>query len=195
MEAGIRKVTVDDEGAVALTLAKAFHDDPVMAILFGGSVPQPAATRFFARMAHMQIPHGEVYATSGNEAAAVWAPPGRWKVPNVEIAKNTPAFLRIFGLRFVANLSILMLLEKNHPEEPHYYLEFLGTDPAHQGHGLGSALMQPMIDRCDREGLGAYLESSKEANLGFYGRFGFEVTKIINHKAGVPQWLMWRDPR
>jgi len=167
----------------------------VMATLFGGSVPERAATRFFTLMAHLQIPHGEVYTTSATEAAAVWAPPGRWKVSNLEIVRNTPAFLRIFGRRFIPNLSVLSLLEKNHPEEPHYYLEFLGTDPAHQGKGFGTALMQPMIDRCDREGVGAYLESSKESNLGFYGRFGFEVIKIINHKSGVPQWLMWRNPR
>jgi hypothetical protein len=65
---------------------------------------------------------------------------------------------------------------------------------------MGTHLMQPMIERCDIEGVGAYLESSKEANLGFYGRFGFEVTRVLTHKGprgtdGPQQWLMWRSPR
>jgi hypothetical protein len=52
-----------------------------------------------------------------------------------------------------------------------------------------------MIDRCDVEGLPAYLESSKESNVAFYNRFGFETVKVVAHKAGPQQWLMWRKPR
>lgn len=184
---------------MARTLANAFLDDPVMALVFGGTVPKPRATRFFEIMGRVQLHHGHTYLTGGDEAAAIWAPPGRWKLPAMDIVKNTPGLLRVMGWRFPSSLKILNALEKNHPNEPHYYLEFIGTDPAHQGKGFGSELMRPMIERCDTEGVGAYLESSKESNVAFYGRFGFETTKVIHHRnpAGepVPQWLMWRDPR
>jgi ribosomal protein S18 acetylase RimI-like enzyme len=195
MAAKMERADESDLADIALTLAKAFYDDPVLAIVFGGSVPEKQGSRFFQLVADIQLRHGHIYTTPDRDSAAIWAPPGHWKVPNSEIAKRTPAFIRLFGRRFVANLGILSLLEKNHPNDPHYYLEFLGTAPAAQGKGLGTALMQPMIDRCDEEGAGAYLESSKESNIAFYGRFGFEVTKTLTHKAGPRQWLMWRDPK
>lgn len=195
----MRKVTVPEIPAMARTLASAFADDPIMSLLFNGPVPVPRTTRFFETMGRVQLHHGHTYITGGDEAAAIWAPPGKWKLPVKDIVTSTPAFLRVFRGRLPASLKILSVLEKNHPSEPHYYLEFIGTDPTHQGKGFGSELMRPMIERCDTEGVGAYLESSKESNLAFYGRFGFETTKVIHHKnpAGdpVPQWLMWRNPR
>lgn len=186
---------------ISRTLAKAFVDDPVFGLLFGGAVPQGRATKFFEIMSRAQLRHGLVYRTPGNEAAAIWAPPGEWKLPFGQIVKNAPGFVHVFGRRMITNLGVLNRLERAHPtDQPHYYLEFIGTDPVHQGKGMGSHLMQPMVERCDAEGVGAYLESSKESNIAFYGRFGFEVTEVLTHKgqrgtAGPQQWLMWRKPR
>ncbi|MBS1844280.1 MAG: hypothetical protein JST53_07675 [Actinobacteria bacterium] len=36
----------------------------------------------------------------------------------------------------------------------------VGTDPAAQGRGLGTAVLAPVLDECDRDGVGAFLESS-----------------------------------
>jgi len=71
----------------------------------------------------------------------------------------------------------------------------LGTDPVEQGKGIGSALMRPVLERCDEEGIGAYLESSKHSNLAFYGRHGFDVTREIELTDGPTIWPMWRAPR
>lgn len=186
--------------AAALTLARAFHDDPIFSLLFGGSVPEGRARRFFEIIANVQLHHGLVFRTPAMEAVSIWAPPAEWKLPNSQIARNSLGLMRVFGLRLFANLEILGRLEKAHPHEPHYYLEFIGTDPMHQGKGMGTQLMQPMIERCDSEGVGAYLESSKESNVGYYARFGFEVTQVLTHKPrhgepGRQMWLMWRTAR
>ncbi|MFD0534677.1 GNAT family N-acetyltransferase [Actinomadura luteofluorescens] len=65
-----------------------------------------------------------------------------------------------------------------------------------QGNGLGAALLRSRLDRCDTEGLPAYLESSKERNVPYYERFGFRVTRELPlpGKGCPPVWLMWRDP-
>ena len=86
-------------------------------------------------------------------------------------------------------------MEKAHPEEPHWYLAVLGTAPEHQGKGVGSALISPILQKCDAEGVPAYLESSKESNIPFYQRHGFEVTGEIKVKNGPTLWPMWRDPQ
>ena len=86
-------------------------------------------------------------------------------------------------------------LKKNHPKEPHWYLAGLGTDPVHQRTGVGTALVTPKLEVCDREGLPAYLESSSEGSKRLYLRHGFEVTQELPLPPdGPPVWLMWREP-
>ena len=193
----VRLATAADIGPMAASLSKAFADDPLMAYLMGEELSYDKGVKFFSLMTKIQVPQNHTYVTDNCEAAAVWAPPDKWKVPPLEIAKATPGFLSVFGAkRFVSALSTLSVLEKAHPKEPHYYLEFLGTDPAHQRKGLGAAVLEPVLAKCDAEGLGAYLESSKDVNVPYYRHFGFEVRQEIEHKNNGPkQWLMWRDPK
>jgi ribosomal protein S18 acetylase RimI-like enzyme len=197
MSTAVRQATHADLDAIALTLATAFFDDPIKVHLAGGrSLTIDQIRPFFDAFARIQLPHGHAYTTSGHEAAALWAPPDQWKVGFGQIVRYTPRFLKLYGARFLSNLMVLTDLEKLHPTEPHYYLEFIGTDPAHQGKGFGRALMEPMLERADSEGVGMYLENSKEANLAFYGRHGFEVRRTMQHRRNGPtMWLMWRDPR
>ena len=103
--------------------------------------------------------------------------------------------LQSFGRHTARALRFLDLVEKKHPVEPHWYLGVLGTGPAHQGRGVGAALLQPVLEKCDREGIPAYLESSKATNIGYYERFGFAVTGEITLRDGPTVWPMWRDPR
>ncbi|MGB8858246.1 MAG: GNAT family N-acetyltransferase [Ilumatobacteraceae bacterium] len=198
MPPAIRPATSVDIDPIATALANAFHDDPVKLHLLGGkSVPQEKVKPFFTTFQKIQIPHGHVYTTAGYEAAAIWAPPDHWRIPFTTVLKHSPTFLKLYGLRLFNNLGVLAAMEKAHGEieYPHYYLEIIGTDPAHQGKGFGAALVQPMVDRADEEGVGMYLESSKESNIAFYGRFGFTVRRKLHLKNGPQMWLMERAPR
>lgn len=91
-------------------------------------------------------------------------------------------------------LRFLRDLEDAHPAEPHWYLAHLATRPNHQGRGVGTALVRFGLDRCDRERLPAYLESSNPARVSFYHRFGFEVIDRVTAGDGPTVMLMWRDP-
>jgi predicted N-acetyltransferase YhbS len=55
--------------------------------------------------------------------------------------------------------------------------------------------MNAVLEKADAEGVGAYLESSKDTNVPYYRRFGFEVVGEIHHPNGPTMWRMWRDPR
>jgi hypothetical protein len=54
--------------------------------------------------------------------------------------------------------------------------------------------MTRVLDQCDTEGLPAYLETQKESNLAFYGRYGFEVADEIRLPNCPPAWTMMRQP-
>jgi hypothetical protein len=52
-----------------------------------------------------------------------------------------------------------------------------------------------VLERCDAEGLPAYLESSKASNVPFYERFGFRVTQDLQLAPDAPTlYGMWREP-
>jgi GNAT superfamily N-acetyltransferase len=195
----VRKATDADVPALARSLAAAFQDDPVISWMIPDDEKRLRLGPFgFATwLGKIYMPKAEVYTDEARAVGALWAPPGKWKMSVGLQARLAPRMFKLFGVRRMPTiLKGLATLDKAHPDEqPHYYLGILGTDPDHQGKGLGSAAMQPVLDRCDREGLGAYLESSKEANIPFYRRHGFEVTGEVHMPDGPPLWPMWRDPQ
>lgn len=192
-----RKATAGDVPKLAEALTKAFEDDPV----FDWLIPSGAKNRmerfkkFFAYDLHHFMKHDEIYTTDDLVGAAIWAPPGKWKQGGMDIVRGLPTFLSVLRGRLPTVLQGLSLIEKRHAKEPHYYLAVLGTEPDYQGKGVGSATMGPILERCDLEGIGAYLESSKERNVPYYRRHGFEVTEEVTLPKGPPLWLMWRDPK
>ncbi|MHB1891097.1 MAG: GNAT family N-acetyltransferase, partial [Acidimicrobiales bacterium] len=102
----------------------------------------------------------------------------------------------LLGRRTVSALSFVVRTDALRPRERHWYLATLGTDPDRQGQGIGSSLLGEVLARCDAEATPAYLESSKERNVPFYARHGFEVTRELKAPGGGPTlWLMWREPR
>jgi ribosomal protein S18 acetylase RimI-like enzyme len=138
----------------------------------------------------------ECYTTGTLAGAIVWELPGQWKLSIVEQLRMLPSMARISGRLLPRVLRSLTALESNHPAAPHYYLPFVGVEPEWQGRGLGTALMRPVLDRCDDEKLAAYLEASSPRNRALYERHGFEVTEEFSLGTGSPPlWRMWRDPR
>ena len=87
-------------------------------------------------------------------------------------------------------------VDRRHPADlPHWYLHYLGASPESQGRGLGSALLAPVLERCDREGLPAFLETSTPRARALYSRHGFEVSGRFDLPGGGPPiWQMWREP-
>jgi GNAT superfamily N-acetyltransferase len=126
--------------------------------------------------------------------AAVWGLPGHWRVPTTAYVRHARKLLKAVGLRGITKISVLSAIERQHPTEPHHYLAIIGTDPEHQGKGIGAALLAPVLDLCDEEGLPAYLESSKDSNVPYYRRFAFDVTTPFTLKGGPTLHFMWRDP-
>jgi GNAT superfamily N-acetyltransferase len=192
-----RQATDGDVRSVASTLARAFHDDPVMTWLFGDQ-PGPRLRRlrrYFASEARRHRRRGQVWVGGDHTGVAFWDPPGLWRATWPQLMRSALVMVPALGPRIFGAAKALDLIDRAHPREHHWYLAVLGTDPQHRGQGVGTALVNPVLERCDREGLGAYLESSKPTNVPYYERFGFSVTGQIDLPSGPPVWPMWRDPQ
>lgn len=184
-----------DAPVISGTLARAFHDDPV----FEWVVPDPANRRarlpsVFAAFAELYLPHQETYVAADGAGAALWAPAG------VEPISEDQA--EAFGERMVEALGddaeraaeLDALLQQHHPEQPCFYLQFLGVVPEQQGRGIGSRLLTTVLQRCDQSGTPACLDATSARNRRLYERHGFETVTEITLPQGPPLWSMWREP-
>jgi ribosomal protein S18 acetylase RimI-like enzyme len=192
---GVRLADAEDHAALTRVLARAFDDDPVQRWVFPGARTRARYGGEFFRWSLWRCADQRVTWTTDDLAgAALWALPERWQVTLSQLGR----LVRWAGLgvRWRGPLVMwgLTTVERRHPEDRHLYLAVLGVDPGRQGAGLGSALLAPGLELCDRDGLAAYLETGKERNLAFYGRHGFKVTERLRLPAGPPVWLMRRDP-
>ena len=60
---------------------------------------------------------------------------------------------------------------------------------------MASKLMRPMLQFCDDERMVAYLETNKEANVGLYRHYGFDLMKKeLIPKSSVTHYAMVRKP-
>jgi ribosomal protein S18 acetylase RimI-like enzyme len=194
----LRRAAGGDVPGLAAMLARAFIDDPVAEwSCRPDSLRRSVLERFYTTRTRQLLADDEVWVTGERTSAALWAPPKRWKLTALQDARLSAALLHP---RLLARAPLvvagLLGLERNHPvAPPHWYLAFLGTDPSAQGQGLGSAVLRPVLEQCDSDGIAAYLESSKERNIDFYARHGFRVTRELRLPRGPRVWPMWREPR
>ena len=66
------------------------------------------------------------------------------------------------------------------PDEPHWYLPFIGVRPEAQGRGMGAHLLELGLDRADADGMPAYLEATSRRSVPLYSRHGFKVIGVVN---------------
>jgi GNAT superfamily N-acetyltransferase len=186
---------------LSAVLARAFHDDPVtMWMLPDSRARAKALPRMFAAMTkHHFLSRGlpEVACHDGVVGgSSLWDPPGQWQTTPREEWLMKPGLLWAFRSRIARAQKAVDTMKELHPEEPHWYLMIIGSDPSVRGKGFGQALMHSRLDRCDEAHAPAYLEASKRELIPFYSRFGFAVTGEINLPDGGPSlWPMWRQAR
>jgi ribosomal protein S18 acetylase RimI-like enzyme len=183
-------------------LARAFHDDPLPTFVSPSERRRPAVIRsFLAPIARDAIPFGHAYGAvdgDGVHGVAAWLPPGAYPPSLARQLRQLPGLLRIASLvprRLPFVFESLGELVRLHPSEEHWYLALLAVDPTRQGRGLGRRLTAPVLERADAEGLPAYLETTKAANVAWYRGAGFDVVEEINVGGGPPIWAMRREPR
>jgi GNAT superfamily N-acetyltransferase len=180
------------------TLVDAFFDDPMTVWMYPDPTERGEGTAAFLRaMLDLGLPHGHTYALGAhNEAVAIWAPPDVELFDDAGVARLGPVF-EAMGERGAEVATGLLQISSAHPHDrgPHFYLSVLGTRTASQGKGLGSVLIAEVLERCDRQGVGAYLESSNTRNVPFYERHGFQVLSEIALSEEFVARPMWRDPR
>lgn len=190
-----------DIEAVADDLNAAFRTDPQFCWFLRDDAGREAARLRFMKMLVKEIalPTGEVTRPAGGGAVSIWIP-SEALGPNslMQELRLFPTILGATGLGRIGRLAAMRkIMDELHPmERPHAYLWFLGVRPEAQGLGVGSRMLKAGLAKVDAAGLPAYLESSNEANVPLYRRYGFEVMREFRARADAPPaWAMWREPQ
>lgn len=188
-------------------LARAFNDDPMVTWMLHGTAhhqhhPNDTDGRslagFFRPSLEIGRGRGHTYVTEFDghlHGVAVWAPPDATVFDERTGALLGAAMMEHLGPSPVERISTLGALcrERRPNGVPHFYLFLVGVDP--RGAGWGAPLLAPVLDRCDLDGLGAYLESSNARNHAFYRRLGFDIVWQARPADDGPLMTgMWRDP-
>lgn len=193
----IRPATSEDIPAIADALAEAFAHDPPMMWFTPGDAGRTERLRpyFRALLGRLHMPYGEVWMSDDPVGAAAWVPPGSWPFTTWQRRGVIPAELRTFGRHPVRVMRGVEAIERNHPKQRHWYLEYIGVERSGHGRGTGSALLRPMLERCDADGEAAFLNAGSPRSRALYARHGFEVTEEFRlPDDGPPLWRMWREP-
>lgn len=175
-------------------VAAAFAQDPAWAYMLGDEyerlAPQFAGVLFDSRLLS-----GSVWLTADLAAVAMWDPPERDEA-TVEHARRLWAQYReVAGEATVArHTSYNAAVSAASPEGPYWYLGVLATEPRRQRGGLASAVLSPVLEEADRDGLSCCLETSTPANRRFYERRGFTDTTDIVLADGPTTWWLRREP-
>jgi GNAT superfamily N-acetyltransferase len=184
----------DDERLTALnTLVLAFAADPVERWLY----PQPDSylgsfRRFLVAFGGRAFDEQTAWKIGQCSAVALWLPPGAEPDGDSLVATLTDTVARD---QHDVVFAVLAQMEESHPTYPHWYLPWLGVDPAVQGRGLGTQVLRPGLAVVDQSHLPAYLETPNPRTIPFYERLGFEVTGQAQAGSCPPITCMLRQAR
>jgi GNAT superfamily N-acetyltransferase len=175
------------------TLVLAFAADPVERWLY----PQPdnylgSFRRFLVAFGGRALDEQTAWKIGECAAVALWLPPGVEPDGDFLVATLTDT---VAPDRHEVLFAVLGQMEEAHPTYPHWYLPWLGVDPAVQGRGLGNQLLQPCLAVVDQSHLPAYLETPSPRTIPFYERLGFEVTAQAQAGSCPPITCMLRQAR
>lgn len=203
-DAGVLRplTSVDLPRAVEIQ-STAFANDPFWLLLLPNERRRNTfRTRFFRAFLSLYIANGQAYGV-GNplEGIVVWSKPNQ-REPGFStflqsgfislflspILFSFPRIARVFG-KFAA-------MQKQYAPDPHYYLNTISVLPQAQGKGLASKLIKPFLEQADREGVGAYTETSTPSNVSLYEHYGFQVMEAYRlPNADLTLWGFYRVPQ
>lgn len=187
--------------------AQAFEDDPVFCYLTPDNPKRrlKALTWLTHRAIAYCIQHNHVYTTSDLQGVAAWLPPGELSSNPLQLLQMVLQ-LQLYAVPLNAGwnrlgrwLNFLSITEKAHHQDmgdqPHWYLGILVVNPIFQRQGVGSRLIQPILQRASDEGLACYVMTFTEQAVRFYQKNGFEIVRNQKLAPDVPPfWTLKRNP-
>ena len=200
-KAGLYIVQKKDLDRLAEVAADAYRDYPLHNWLTKGKYDAKASKLIMQISLKTMTEDAVIYADSEEiNGFAAWLPFGfMGSKPLPFLMSGGLSLILHSGLGIIGRLltyeNYAMNLKKEFTENYDWYLYNLSIKKDAQGKGIASKLMRPMLRFCDDERMVAYLETNKEANVGLYRHYGFDLMKEEQiPKSTVMHYAMVRKP-
>ncbi len=198
----VRPAEAGEVPGISAALARAFLDEPLLSWMMPQRSRRTARRRlmFTLELQPYFLPQdGLVFAADDDGGTPIGAclalPPDRWRMPTTVDGRTAARWFGAYGRQLRRATRVQRTMERRHPDEPHYYVRWIGVVPSRQGQGLGHALLRPLLERCDSAGLPAYLEASSERSAALYAQLGFvHEGELPLPDDGPSVWPMRRPP-
>jgi len=119
---------------------------------------------------------GDVWLSDDRKACALLLYPQQKRATLKAILLDIKLILNAVGLFGIKKaLDRESKIKAKQPKEPMAYLWFIGVKPEDQHKGIGSKLLQEIIEDTTKKNLPVFLETSTTSNLPWYERFGFNT--------------------
>ncbi|WP_037911116.1 GNAT family N-acetyltransferase [Actinacidiphila yeochonensis] len=195
MGVAIRRAGEEDRGEVVRLLDQGFSADPVSNWVFPS--PERLRQRHAALMdafTSIALEEGHVDLAVDGTGCALWAsvPAGAHGDDDDPVRFREAVDPDNERVEQIARLTAAV-----HPtDRAHAYLMMIAVSADVRGQGVGAALINSVLEECDRAGLPAYLEASSLRSRALYERLGFAFMGTPVELPGGPfMYPMWREPR
>lgn len=186
-----------DYGACMDLLEAAFADDPKLDI-FAIRSRHRCLKRCMKAAMSIVVPENHVVVAHGEDVIhgmIALIPPGRYPYPVLRSIRITANL--VTGLPLISTLRLIWastLADWSHPRTRHWYVALLAVHPSAQRQGIGKQLLSQALSKATNDRLPVYLETTTEANVSYYSRFGFQVS--ASHRSGITPafWGMRKNP-
>ena len=185
----------------ALTCARAFADDSISRWLIPDEDKRANMRYSFEvplRLNMMGV--GEAYTTSPDcEGVAIWSLSSEKQSLRLAVRAGFPRLPLRCGLRYMLRDAAMMKFcyqaRREYAPPLHMYLGILAVAPEHQGKGVASRLLRPMLKQLDESKIACYLETQNLKNVDMYRHFGFDqVHETVLPGSDIKLYLMLRQP-
>lgn len=119
---------------------------------------------------------GDVFLSNDKKACALVIYPDKKKTTLKSILLDVKLILSSVGLKNIKKaIARESMINKIQSKELKYYLWFIGVDPEYYNKGIGSILLDEIIEDSEHKKRPIYLETSMLKNLPWYEKFGFQI--------------------
>ncbi len=124
---------------------------------------------------------GDVFITEDKKGCALVLKPDQKKNSLKSILLDAKLALNVVGVGDIKKvIAREAAINAIHPEGKLFYLWFIGVDPLQQNNGIGSKLLEEVINRAQAQNRIICLETSTLKNIPWYEKFGFTVYKELD---------------
>jgi ribosomal protein S18 acetylase RimI-like enzyme len=173
----ILKATKNDKQSVVEILCGSFANDPHINYIVGkGKGFQSRYKRLMSYAFEQAQANGFIEISENRQSVTLWRRYTSKKLTLSLLVESIKFFYHygILGMKRINEME--KVVQKDYPKDKSFlYLWFIATLPKSQGLGYGTALLNPILEKCQQEKTEVYLETSTKANVWYYQKIGFEV--------------------